>query len=100
MRCSACHSRFSAAWAQPSPGGSSAPGLFLVGALIFTAITATTLLLKVAYVPWICLAIALFVAIQVPIAWSDCRSRSGLSTHGGGTCPNCGSENPVRFWSF
>ena len=51
MRCSACHSRFIAAWAQPSPGGSSAPGVLLAGALAFGVIAAVTFLLNVAYIP-------------------------------------------------
>ena len=100
MKCSACRARFSAAWAQPAPGGSSAPGVFLMIALTLVAMSLVTFYLGHIYIGWICLVLGGFVLVQVPIAWSDCRGRAGLSPHGGGTCPNCGAENPVRLWSF
>ncbi len=100
MKCSHCHARFSADWAQPAPGGSSAPGVFLLLALALCGASALTLYLDLRTVGWICFVFALFVTIQIPIAWSDCRSKSGLSAHGGGTCPTCGADNPVRLWSF
>ena len=93
MRCSACNKEFSVAWAQPSPGGSSAPGVFLVGSIILSAIALVLFWMDVAYWPWVILAVATFVAIQIPVAWGDCR-------RGGGACPKCKAENPVRPWSF
>ena len=93
MRCSACAKSFSVAWAQPSPGGSSAPGAFLVVTLSVLALSGLLLALDFDYAPWGCLAIAGFIAIQVLVAWSDCRG-------GGGACPKCGEKHPVRPWSF
>jgi len=93
MRCHACGKSFSVAWAQPSPGGSSAPGVFLGGAVGLAAVAAWLFRIGAAYVPWVCIAIAGFIAIQVPVAWSDCRSR-------GGACPKCGADHTVRPWSL
>ena len=100
MRCSACRSRFSADWAQPAPGGSGAPGIFLVIALALVVASLGAQFVGHAYIGWACLGIGAFVIVKVPIAWSDCRGKSGLSPHGGGTCPKCGADNPVRPWSF
>jgi hypothetical protein len=100
MKCAQCRTRYSAADAQPAPGGSSAPGILLGFAVLFVCATAITFVLDVAYVKWAGFGISVFVAIQVPIAWVDCRSEAGLTEQGGGTCPKCGTENPVRLWSL
>lgn len=100
MKCAQCYTRYSAAWAQPAPGGSSAPGVLLGLAVVFLCATAVAFVLDIAYVRWVGLGISAFVAMQIPIAWGDCRSRGGLVEHGGGTCPECGTENPVRLWSL
>ena len=44
MRCTACGKSFSVAWAQPSPGGSSAPGTFLLLVLALSAVAAVLFL--------------------------------------------------------
>lgn len=100
MKCSTCRSRFSAAWTQPAPGGSSAPGTFLIFALGLSAVSLLTLFLGHTYAGWVCLGLGAFVLVQVPIARSDCRDKAGLSDHGGGTCPNCGADNSVKLWSL
>jgi len=100
MKCAQCRTRYSAADAQPAPGGSSAPGVLLVLAVVFICSTAIAFVLDVAYVKWVGFGISVFVAMQVPIAWADCRSSAGLAERGGETCPKCGSENPVRLWSL
>ena len=100
MKCAQCRTRFSATDAQPAPGGSSAPGVLLGFTVVLTCSTAVAFVLDVAYVKWVGLGISVFVAMQVPIAWADCRSRAGLAEQGGGTCPKCGAENPVRLWSL
>jgi len=56
--------------------------------------------LEYPYAAWALLAVGAVVLVKVPIAWGDCRGKSGLSPHGGGTCPNCGAHNAVRFWSL
>ncbi len=93
MRCSACKREFSVAWSQPSPGGSSAPGTLLVVAIIISSITGVLFWVDVAAWRWVGLATAVFVTLQVFVAWGDCGGR-------GGTCPKCGTEHPVRPWSF
>jgi hypothetical protein len=35
MNCSKCNHKYSADWNQPAPGGSSAPGVFTVLAVVF-----------------------------------------------------------------
>jgi hypothetical protein len=100
VKCSSCRSRYSAAWRQPAPGGSSAPGIFLMIALGLVAIALLTIVFGHVYIGFGCLAISAFVFIQVPIAWSDCRGKVGLSPNGGGNCPNCGADNRVRLWSM
>lgn len=100
MRCRHCRTRFRADRAQPAPGGSSAPEMFLIGALAFLAASVAAHLLAPAYLGWALLAIAAALLVKVPIAWSDCRRATGLATHGGGTCPGCGGHNVVRPWSL
>jgi hypothetical protein len=100
MKCTQCRTRYSAADAQPAPGGSSAPGVLLGLAVVFIFSTAIAFVLDVAYVKWVGVGLSAFVAMQVPMAWADCRSRAGLAEQGGGTCPKCGTENPVRLWSL
>jgi hypothetical protein len=100
MRCSNCQSRFSAAWTQPAPGGSSAPGIFLVTTFALIGTSVLAFVFGHTYVGWICFGFGAFVLVQVPIAWSDCRGKAGLSPHGGGTCPNCGADNRVKLWSL
>ena len=93
MKCAQCQAKFSAADGQPAPGGSSAPGVHVLVALPLYGAAAVTSFLDVAYAPWVCLGIGVFVTLQVPIAWSDCRKN-------GGTCPKCSADNPVRPWSL
>jgi hypothetical protein len=100
MRCSHCRSRFSAAWTQPAPGGSSAPGLFLMFAVALVGASLVAFFLGHSYIGWVCFAIGAFVLVQVPIARSDCRGKAGLAPHGGGTCPYCGADNRVKLWSL
>ena len=100
MKCCSFRSTFSAAWTQPAPGDSSAPGLFLVIAGVFVAVSLLNFFLGHAYVAWTCLGIGVLVLVKVPIAWSDRRGKAGLSPHGGGTCPNCGAANRIRLWSL
>jgi hypothetical protein len=100
MKCARCRTRYSASDRQPAPGGSSAPGVLLGFAVVLICLTAIAFVLEVAYVKWVGFGISAFVAIQVPMAWAACRSRAGLAEQGGGVCPKCGIENPVRLWSL
>ena len=100
MKCAQCRTRYSAADAQPAPGGSSAPGVLLGLAMVFICSTVVAFVLDVPYVKWVGFGISAFVAIQVPIAWAACRSKAGLAEQGGGTCAKCGAENSVRLWSL
>ncbi len=100
MKCAQCRTRYSASRAQPAPGGSSAPGVLLGFAVVFICSTVIAFVLDVAYVKWVGFGISAFVAMQVPMAWAACRSKAGLAEQGGGTCPICGTENPVRLWSL
>jgi hypothetical protein len=93
MRCTACNHKFSSAWSQPSPGGSSAPGLFLIGVGVLGAIALLLFRLEVLYWPWILIFAAGFIGVQVLVAWSDCGTR-------GGNCPKCDTRHPVRPWSL
>lgn len=100
MKCAQCRARFSAAWAQPAPGGSSAPGLYLATGSALLALSLAMHTLDVAWLGWALLAAAVLVLARTPIAWLDCRRPSGGTPHGGGTCPHCGTENVVRPWSL
>ena len=100
MKCAGCGAKFGAADGQPAPGGSSAPGVYVLVGVPLAVATAVTFWLDVPYVPWVGLAITVFVAMQIPIAWSDCRGTAGGAGEGGGTCPKCGAANRVRWWSL
>lgn len=93
MRCSSCSHKFSSAWSQPSPGGSSAPGVFLIGTGALAVIALLLFRMEVDYWPWFFLFVAAFIGVQVLVAWSDCSGR-------GGHCPKCETEHPVRPWSL
>ncbi len=94
MRCGECKSSFSAADYQPAPGGSSAPGVFLIcsiaclGACIAGVLFGFGRLLF-----WFSLGVAVFAAIQIPVDYFDCRSDGGYANHNGITCPSCEHVN-------
>ena len=100
MKCAQCRTRYSAADAQPAPGGSSAPGVLLGLAVVFICSTAIAFVLHALYVKWVGVGLSVFVAMQIPMAWAACRSKAGLAKQGGGACPKCRTENPVRLWSL
>lgn len=77
-----------------------APGVLLVVALALLSASASTLILGYTYLGWAVLAVAAIVLVKVPLARSDCQGKAGLSPHGGGQCPKCGTNNPVRLWSL
>ena len=97
MRCRHCKQRYSAACRQPSPGGSSAPGVFFVlaGAAVAAAVGSW---LALGRIGWAIVggAFALWMIALTAIAWFDCRGEQG----GGEKCPRCGAANTVRPWSL
>lgn len=92
MRCSSCSHHYSAAHWEPSPGGSSAPGVLLRVAMPFVIAAGIGFARGSTGLAWGAAAIAGFVLLQVGVAWGDCR-------HSGARCPNCDGETPVRPWS-
>ena len=100
MRCSSCKKAYSAADNQPWPGGSSAPGAFFIASLFSSAVTVGMFLVDVAIWKWFALGTTAFIALQVFVAWVNCRGPVELSRHGGGRCPNCDHENTVWPWSL
>ena len=91
MKYQHCGNKYSAAFAQPAPGGSSAPGHFFALAIILGVTTIGFFLAGFDWTKWIIFGITCFVVLVMFIAWSDCR---------GGTCPECGVRNIVLPWSF
>jgi len=69
MRCSSCRSKFSAAWTQPAPGGSSPPGIFLIAGIALLGTSVLTLVLGHNYVGWACFAIGALVLVKASLAW-------------------------------
>lgn len=100
MKCKKCGKRYSADLYQPAPGGSSSPGVFLILAVLLLAGSATLFIFNISVFKWILLGLGIFVMIQVPIAWSDCRGNGGYATHGGVDCPACNETNTVYPWSL
>ena len=100
MRCTTCHHRYSASWAQPAPGGTSAPGVYLIATLTLLAVSIALLFLDYAYAGWTLFTLAWLVGFRIPIALADCRGRAGGSEKSGETCPQCGRRNPIRPWSL
>ena len=100
MKCISCSKSYSAAISQPSPGGSTAPGVFFIVAVLLYAMTGVLFVFHLGYWKWIALGISVFVSLKVPIAWMDCRGPAGLHDHGGEKCPSCGAPNTVYPWSL
>ena len=100
MKCAQCGTRYRADYAQPAPGGSSAPGILLGFTVVLVSLTVLAFVLNGGHWKWVGLGISVLVALQVPFARAACRAKAGLAKHGGGTCPECGVENPVRLWSL
>ncbi len=69
-------------------------------AVLLFAVTGLLFVLDSGYWRWIVLGIAVFVSLQVPIAWMDCRGPAGLHEHGGERCPSCDAVNTVYPWSL
>lgn len=100
MKCKSCGNIYSAAISQPSPGGSSAPGVFFILAVLLYAIAGFLFVFYSGYWKWIVLGISAVVSLKVPFAWMDCRSPAGLRDRGGERCPSCGATNTVYPWSL
>ena len=100
MKCKNCGNRYSAAIFQGAPGGSSAPGVFFILGVVFLAVSLLLFLWDAPYVPWLSLGVAIFILIQVPIAWGDCRGNGGYAEHGGVDCPECKTTNTIYPWSL
>lgn len=100
MRCRHCGERYSAADAQPGPGGSSPPGAFFLLAIVFGVATVLLFWADIATWKWFALGATSLVAGVVPLAWHDCRGPAGGSTHGGERCTKCGGHNRVWPWSL
>ncbi len=81
-----------AEYLQPAPGGSNAPGYFFVPLVILIPVTAWLFTTEYFKSKWICLVACVFLVPALMTAWFDCQ--------GGGTCPQCGKENTVYWWSF
>ncbi len=100
MKCHHCGHKYSAAFAQPAPGGSSAPGYFFSLAILFGVTTIGLFIAGFGWIKWIIFGITCFVVLVMFIAWSDCQGPAGLSETGGETCPECGGKNKVLPWSL
>lgn len=100
MKCKQCGKKYSADLFQPAPGGSSAPGVFFILALVLFSATLILFLFELKIWMWIALGTAVFVSLQIMVAWSDCRNDGGYAKHGGVTCPECKTVNTVYPWSF
>jgi len=100
MKCKSCGKRYSASIGQPAPGGSSAPGVFFILAILLYALAGFLFVFNAGFWKWIALGISVFVSLIVLIAWMDCREPGGLHEHGGEKCPFCGETNTVYPWSL
>lgn len=100
MKCKSCGKRYAANISQPAPGGSSAPGVFFILAVLLYAITGLFFVFHPGFWKWIALGVSVFVSIVVLTAWTDCRGPAGLHDSGGEECPFCGATNTVYPWSF
>jgi len=100
MRCRHCGKRYSAADAQPAPGGSSPPGAFFWTAIFFGLIALA--LWAAGFLFWAAgtALLGAITALVVPLAWHDCRGAAGLSPTGGEACSHCGGRNRVWPWSL
>ena len=94
MKCHNCGEKFPANRAVAcSPGGQEAPGTFLVISLVLIVVGCALLALGVKYWHYVAFGAALFVGIQVVVAFFDCRNPWS-------TCPKCDAPAKVRPWSF
>jgi hypothetical protein len=100
MKCKSCGKRYSASIGQPAPGGSSAPGVFFILAILLYALAGFLFVFHAGFWKWIALGIAVFVSLKVPFAWMDCREPAGLHEDSGEQCPSCGETNTVYPWSL
>jgi hypothetical protein len=100
MKCKKCGRKYSADVYQGAPGGSSAPGVFLVFALVLLGGTTAAFLLGAGMWKWVLLGIGVFVLVQVPSAWGYCRGNGGYAEHRGVDCPECGFTNTLYPWSL
>ena len=94
MKCAACGTRWSADVGSTGPGGFSAPGVFLLAALVLAMVAggcfmAGTMLWAAAFGLFAVLAL-----LAVGLSMSDAKRT------GGGECPNCASRAPIRPWSL
>jgi hypothetical protein len=72
------------------PGGQEAPGTFLMIALLFLPVGGVLHVFGVEICPWVCYGFAVFLLLQVVVAWSDCW---------GVYCPQCRCKMRVWPWS-
>jgi hypothetical protein len=101
MKCHECGTKFSAADYQPAPGGTSAPGEFLILGATFIAIAVILWLSDLSRF-WAAVAAAVSVLsiLKIPFALFGCRGDGGNADHKGVSCPECKSVNKIRPWSL
>ena len=93
MKCKACGHIYSADLYQPAPGGSSALGVHFIFGIVLLVGLGLLSHFQVDIWRWVLLGVGVYVLIQVPVAWSDCRRN-------GGYCPECKTTNTVYPWSL
>jgi hypothetical protein len=83
MKCKSCGKTYSAVTGQPSPGGSSAPGVFFILAILLYALTGFLFVFNAGFWKWIALGISVFVSLKCPShVWIDAGLPVWMSTVG------------------
>ncbi len=91
MKCHKCGTKFPANLAVSGTGGQEAPGTFLVITVVLVIVGITLRSFGVKYWDYVALGSAVIVAVQIVVAFFDCRNSD---------CPTCKTPARVRPWSM
>lgn len=100
MKCTNCKMRYSATTYQSYPGGSGAPGMFLIFGAVLASAAVVLFLMDTSAWGWLPLGLAVVVLVMAIVAVFDCRGNGGYASHSGVDCPGCKTTNTVYPWSL
>lgn len=100
ITCEKCRTEFMADYTQPYPGHTDPPGAHIAYAIIFGLIGTVSVCTGIFVFRTLLFAIGFSCLIGALMSFFRIsEARAVCERTGGGVCPCCGHQNPVRWYS-